>query len=92
MGTNPSTKGISSFVRFGNEVARVPESIINTLKAQEIYLGERAIDLDRFHAGDKVTITDGPFRGLEAIFQKYDGEERVMLLLEILHKPTQTAD
>lgn len=83
------TKGISSFVRFGNEVARVPESIITTLKAQELYLGERAIDLDRFHTGDKVIITDGPFRGLEAIFQKYDGDERVMLLLEILHKPTK---
>lgn len=84
-----STTGISSFVRFGAEAARVPEALILSLKQQEAMLGERAIDLDRFHSGDKVVITEGPFRGLEAIFQRYDGEERVMLLLEILHKPTK---
>ena len=86
-----STTGISSFVRFGTEAARVPEALIIALKQQEAYLGERAIDLDRFHSGDKVVITDGPFRGLEAIFQKYDGEERVIVLLEILHKQTKLA-
>ncbi|MBO0614301.1 transcription/translation regulatory transformer protein RfaH [Thiothrix fructosivorans] len=86
-----STTGISSFVCFGTEAARVPDALIATLKQQEVYLGERAIDLDRFHNGDKVVITDGPFRGLEAIFQKYDGEERVIVLLEILHKQTKLA-
>lgn len=84
-----STTGISSFVRFGTEAARVPDTLIATLKDQETLFGERAIDLDRYHSGDKVVITEGPFRGLEAIFQKYDGEERVIVLLEILHKPTK---
>lgn len=86
-----STTGISSFVRFGAEAARVPDALVATLKQQEAILGERAIDLDRFHNGDKVIITNGPFRGLEAIFQKYDGEERVIVLLEILHKQTKLA-
>jgi transcriptional antiterminator RfaH len=84
-----STTGISSFVRFGTEAARVPDALIATLKAQEAFFGERAIDLDRYHVGDKVIITEGPFRGLEAVFQKYDGEERVIVLLEILHKQTK---
>ncbi|OQX00552.1 MAG: transcriptional activator RfaH [Thiothrix lacustris] len=84
-----STTGISSFVRFGTEAARVPDELIATLKEQEALFGERAIDLDRYHTGDKVVITEGPFRGLEAVFQKYDGEERVIVLLEILHKPTK---
>jgi transcriptional antiterminator RfaH len=86
-----STKGINGFVRFGNEPAQVPTNLVLGLKAQEAILGERAIDLDRFHGGDKVLITEGPFRGLEAIFQKYDGEERVVVLLEILHKQTKLA-
>lgn len=84
-----STTGISSFVRFGTEAARVPDALIATLKAQEAFFGERVIDLDRYHVGDKVIITEGPFRGLEAVFQKYDGEERVIVLLEILHKQTK---
>lgn len=84
-----STTGISSFVRFGLEPARVPDELIASLKTQEALFGERSIDLDRYHTGDKVIITEGPFRGLEAIFQKYDGEERVIVLLEILHKSTK---
>ena len=84
-----STKGVNGFVRFGPEAARVPEQLIIALKAQENTLGERAIDLDRFHQGDKVIITDGPFHGYEAVFQKYDGEERSFVLLEILKKMTQ---
>jgi transcriptional antiterminator RfaH len=86
-----STKGINGFVRFGSEAARIPDNLIQMLKAQEQLLGERAIDLDRFHNGDKVIITEGPFIGLDAVFQKYDGEERVLVLLEILHKQTRLA-
>lgn len=84
-----STKGVNGFVRFGPEAARVPEQLIIALKAQENTLGERAIDLDRFHQGDKVHIKEGPFAGLQAIFEKYEGAERVIVLLEILHKQTR---
>ena len=84
-----STRGINGFVRFGVEAALVPDSLIQLIKSKEETRGERPIDLDRFNEGDKVRITDGPFRDLEAIFQKYDGEERVIVLLEILHKQTK---
>ena len=84
-----STRGVHGFVRFGAEPAAVPLSLIANLQAQESLLGERAVDLDRFHNGDKVQITHGPFHGLEAVFQKYDGNERVIVLLNILHKQTK---
>ena len=38
-------------------------------------------------AGDNVTIADGPFAGLEAIYQNTDAESRSMILLNILSKP-----
>ncbi|HPY39465.1 MAG TPA: transcription/translation regulatory transformer protein RfaH [Thiolinea sp.] len=86
-----STKGVSQFVRFGMQPAIVPTDLILNLKQQELYLGERAIDLDRFHKGDVVTLTEGPFRGLNGVFMSYDGEERAIILLEILHKQTKLA-
>ncbi|MBU0656887.1 MAG: transcription/translation regulatory transformer protein RfaH [Gammaproteobacteria bacterium] len=81
-----STLGVASFVRFGtlNLPTAVPNSLIEALKAQEDVLGERAIDLDRFHKGEEVIITEGPFRGLKAMFQHYDGENRAIILLQIL--------
>jgi transcriptional antiterminator RfaH len=31
-----------------------------------------------------VRITEGPFVGLEALFEQYDGEQRAFLLLDML--------
>jgi transcriptional antiterminator RfaH len=40
-----------------------------------------------FHSGDSVVIADGPFAGIEAIYQTADAEHRAFILLEILAKP-----
>jgi transcription antitermination factor NusG len=37
-------------------------------------------------AGERVLITDGCFADVEAIFVTNDGEQRVMLLMNILHR------
>ncbi|WP_020558064.1 transcription/translation regulatory transformer protein RfaH [Thiofilum flexile] len=83
-----STVGVQGFVRFGDMPAPVPSHLIEYLHLHESTLSARAIDLDRFHTGDSVIIKDGPFRGLIGIFQQYDGEQRAIILLEILHKAT----
>lgn len=81
-----STYGVSAFVRANKEILPppVPEKLILDLKGREKILGDKAFDLDHFHKGQKVIITDGPFKGLEAVFDKYDGEERSMILLKLL--------
>lgn len=84
-----STRGVSGIVRFGLTPALVPDLIVQHLKCQEEALSNKAIDLDRFHAGDSVKIEVGPFKGLDAVFQSYDGEERVILLLNILECQTK---
>lgn len=86
-----STFGVNQIIRFGSEPALVPEEIITTLRSTEEQLGEKAIDLDRFHKGEQVILTDGPFRGLNGVFLSYDGEERAMVLLEIMHSKTKLA-
>ena len=65
-----STTGISSFVRFGTEAARVPEALIMSLKQQEAMLGERAIDLDRFHTRRQSGDYRRPFPGAGSYFPK----------------------
>ncbi|MBK8453101.1 MAG: transcription/translation regulatory transformer protein RfaH [Thiofilum sp.] len=83
-----STIGVQGFVRFGEMPTPVPLELINYLHMNESTFSERAIDLDRFHTGDKVIIKDGPFKGITGIFQNYDGEQRAIILLEILRKAT----
>lgn len=82
-----STYGVNKLLTFGNKPARVPDVIIDTLKREEKKLAEKAIDLDRYKKGETVIVTqEGPYKGMQGIFYAYEGEERVQILLNILHQ------
>ncbi|NWG88173.1 MAG: transcription/translation regulatory transformer protein RfaH [Hydrogenophilaceae bacterium] len=82
-----STKGVSRLVTFGSEPAKVDERLIAQLRARDRQVGEQPRRL--FEPGERVLITQGPFAGVEAIYQMSDGESRVMVLIELLSKPVQ---
>jgi transcriptional antiterminator RfaH len=42
------------------------------------------MNMNRFKQGEKIIIESGPFAGIEAVFKSYKGEERVIVLLNIL--------
>jgi len=79
-----STKGVSSFVRFGLQFAKVPESVIDCIQNRIDETREKYIDLWRLKPGTKVQITEGTFKGCEAIFNSYNADERIILLLKII--------
>ena len=78
-----STLGVSQLVHFGARAAKVDNGLVDLLRQRE-----QAMPLDAmFHSGDSVVITDGPFAGIEAIYQTADADRRSFILLEILSKP-----
>lgn len=78
-----STLGVSQLVHFGARAAKVDDALVELLRQSE-----QATPLDPiFHSGDSVVIADGPFAGIEAIFQTADADRRAFILLEILSKP-----
>lgn len=81
-----STRGVSNFVRFGAQFAKVHENIINNIKNQEQKTIDIAIEKSSPKKGDKVVITNGVFYGSQAIFEKHSDEERVILLLKVLQQ------
>lgn len=83
-----STRGVLSIVRFGADPAVVPNGLIQLLKQNEETSVSVAIELDHFKHGEKIIIEDGPFVGLEAVFENYKSEERVIVLLNILNNIT----
>lgn len=80
-------------VCFGGEPSAVPENLIQTLKQRldqinaaggEVFAGLKP--------GDSILISDGPFKGYEAIFDaQLDGNERVRVLLEFLGSKRKVA-
>ncbi len=81
--------GVKDFLKFGSHVAEVSEPIIEQLR-ERCPGGVAQIDPLRFRPGQAVRIQEGPFAGVEAIFERtLKDSERVAVLLEILGRQTK---
>lgn len=86
LGPVRSTFGVSNVVRFGSQPAVVSDDLIEHLREREESVAGVVVHRTVFNAGSAVKFVCGPFSGLEAIFSKEAGTERVIVLLEILGK------
>ena len=79
-----STRGVARVVAFGGR----PLAVSHELVAQ---LHDRADThiITAYKPGDKVTILDQGFAGIESIFMTMDGEERVILLINLMNRQQQ---
>lgn len=84
-----STRGVVDLVRAGIDLIRIPSAVINALRSRSHpETGLIRIDSETLDAGDPVRIFDGPFAALEGIFGEHRGQNRSLLLLEILGRRT----
>jgi transcriptional antiterminator RfaH len=78
-----STKGVSHFVKFGWNFAKVPTSVIEFIKTNQHITTEKLISQKKFKPGDQVRISDGVFKDWTAILKCYRPNERVILLMNL---------
>ena len=78
-----STLGVNKMITFGGHPAKVDVQLIDHIRLRETSHSAQPM----FALGDHVVVADGPFAGLEAIYQTTDAERRSMILLEMLSKP-----
>jgi transcriptional antiterminator RfaH len=76
-----STRGVNQIVRFSGYPTPIRDELIEGIRNR---LAESPVREPYLKPGDHVRITEGAFSQLEAIFLANDGEERVVLLLNIL--------
>ena len=76
-----STRGVVKIVRFAGYPLPVADEIIEEIRRR---IEGRPIREPYLKAGERVVITEGSFSGIEAVFLAADGEERAILLLNIL--------
>lgn len=82
-----STRGAIGLVQFGGQPAVVQDEVINALLLREdTASGLHQDGRPLFYAGEPVKFVAGPLAGMEGIFAEKDGEERVLVLLELLGK------
>ena len=85
-----STVGVASIVRFGDDYTVVPDAIVDNLRMRaDPDTGLHHLrGHSSFEPGSNVRIVAGVFDGLEGVFQRESGDERVVLLLGLLGRDT----
>ena len=77
-----STLGVNRIVRFGEYPLPVADEIIEYIRRR---MEREPVKEPYLKSGERVLITEGCFSQVEAIFIADDGDERVVLLMNILH-------
>jgi transcriptional antiterminator RfaH len=86
-----SSRGVSKIVGFGAEPIKIPESLIQKLKQREIE-GLTCTKVGGLpQTGNKVNIIEGPFKGLQAVYGHTHGQQRAVVLINLLHQQTPTS-
>jgi len=78
-----STRGVSQFVCVNGRPIPVRNEIVEGIRAR---LDAQPVTKHYLEPGELVKISDGAFHGIDAIFLAADGDERVVVLLNIMHK------
>ena len=77
-----STRGVLRVVGFAGKPAPIDEGVIDRIREGLDKVAEQG----GIKAGQQVELDEGPFRGLKAVFQAYDGEARAIVLIQFMQK------
>jgi transcriptional antiterminator RfaH len=77
-----STRGVIRLVGFNERPLPIKDEIVELIRER---LAQEQAHVPHLRPGEHVRITDGAFADMEGIFITSDGDERVVLLMNILH-------
>jgi len=75
-----STRGLLRVVSFGGKPGVIPDEVVDYINNSLKTIGSKG----GLKKGETIQIQDGPFRGIEGLFQAYDGEERAIVLISFM--------
>lgn len=78
-----STRGVARVVSFGGEPTPVRDELIEQLRQR---LAASVTKKSQFQPGERVQLHGGSFNEFEAIFVSADGDERSVILLNLLQR------
>ena len=79
-----STRGVSDFVRFEMAFANASDETIDELKVVVDVMNDRMDQVNCLQKGEEVLIKSGPFKDFNAIVEKYEADQSVIVLINFL--------
>lgn len=80
------TEGALYYVRSGKEVARVSDSVIESIMLLTKQSQEVEVSGSRFEAGRRLVITQGPLTGLSCEAVEYNNKQRLLVRVDLLKR------
>ena len=79
-----STIGVKQFIKFGDVFPSISESLIEFLRTRIEHFETLAMHQKKYQKGQIVHVENGPFKNFEAVFDAYDKNQNVFILLKFL--------
>ena len=79
------THGVSSLVKFGEEIAIVQDEVINAIRLA-IDGGYQLRPAEYFIAGNAVEVIEGPMRGVKGIVVQLKGKDRLVIKIDAIQQ------
>ena len=79
-----STRGVKQFIKFGDIFPSISQHLIEFLRTRIEYFEKLAKHQKKYQKGQIVNVENGPFKNFEAVFDAYDKDKNVFILLKFL--------
>jgi len=83
-----STYGVSRLVTFNSILKPIPTIFVDHLKKRYDFSG-KLIPIKKLKKGDEVTVLKGPFANFIATVEKYEADQRIWILMDLMGRKTK---
>ena len=83
-----STYGVSRLITFNSILKSIPTSFIDSLM-KRYDLSGKLLPIQKLKKGDQVTVLKGPFANFIATVEKYEADQRIWILMDLMGRKTK---
>ena len=83
-----NTYGVSRLISFNSILKSIPNRFIDNLKKRYDSSG-KLLPIQKLKKGDQVTVLTGPFSNFIATVEKYEADQRISILMDLMGRKTK---
>jgi transcriptional antiterminator RfaH len=83
-----NTYGVSRLITFNSILKPIPTKFIDNLM-KRYDLSGKLLPIKKLKKGDQVTVSKGPFANFVATVEKYEDEQRIWILMDLMGRETK---
>ena len=83
-----STYGVSRLITFNSTLKPIPINIVDSLMKRYDSSG-KLLPIQKLKKGDQVTVLKGPFANFIATVEKYEADQRIWILMDLMGRKTK---